>query len=176
MAHWVPHITSLWQHMRTRLILIAGVGVIVMGSIGTLMYHNLHTQARCPFPSAILKTADVHLYCPNETTLPSAVTSNVRHATTNNQTVIYDIHDGSVTLAVSLQEKPSDAQLANFVQNLIPLHIDTQTTIGTAQTGVSNNRSLTSLPTPTDTWIIVTAPASYDTNRLVMILKAFQAS
>ncbi len=148
--------------------------ILVGGSVG-LVYMLLRTSTACNFPSSVRRDASIQLYCPEQAKLPQGVISNTASATIDSGAVLYSLQDGSSTLAVSLQRKPSADKLNNFVINLIPLHFSVDTPVGKAQTGVSNDQSLTTLPTNSSTWIIITAPKDYDLDRLTQILKSLRA-
>jgi hypothetical protein len=148
---------------------LIGVGFFAMGRNSAPQYH-------CDFsPSLREKARNRKLYCPDPKKLPAGVTSKLSGATYGQGAVVYSITDGSSTIAVSLQQKPDKDKLANFVVNIIPLHFDADTPVGKAQTGVSQGRSLTSLPTDSSTWILISAPQDYNIDRLTEILKTFQA-
>jgi hypothetical protein len=150
--------------------------VIVLGGAILIWSKAQQPAKHCDFsPTLRQQVGSLKLYCLNASKLPAGVTTQSSRATYGNGAVLFPIQDGANTLSVTLQPKPTKDQLTNFTANLIPLHFDVNTPVGKAQTGISQGRSLTSLPTNTSTWIILTAPKDYNIDRLTKILKAFQA-
>jgi hypothetical protein len=114
----------------------------------------------------------MRLYCIDEQPLPSGVSGSSKTATYGEGAVIYSLRDNGSTLSLSLQKKPSEKELANFVANLIPLHLEIDNPVGKASVGVHSGQTLISLPTKgSDTWMLITAPADYDPDRATALLK-----
>jgi hypothetical protein len=152
------------------------VAVLVLGG-GLYTFQHRKPARNCDFPKDITQASTgLKLYCPDAAKLPGGITVDLAKASSSANAVIYPIHDGPTTLSASLQPKPTADQLTNFVANIIPLHFDANTSIGKGAIGVTNQgRSLLELPTTSSTWILVTGPKDYDSDRLVKIAKAFVA-
>ncbi len=149
--------------------------VVVMVVIGVIWWRlPIGTQKACAFSSEIVEKAhDIPLYCIDERKLPSGIVSHTASAHFGSGAVIYNVVDGNETLSVSLQKKPDEKQLANFVPNIIPLHFQVDTPIGKASIGVHEKQTIVSLPTTSSTWIIITGPASYDPDKMTRLLALF---
>jgi hypothetical protein len=131
--------------------------------------------SKCDFPDTITsESTGLTLYCPDATKLPDGITVDLSKASSSSNAVIYPIHDGTTTLSVSLQPKPPKDQLTNFITHIIPLHFDVDTNVGKGAIGVTNQgQSLLDLPTKSSTWIFVTGPKDYDSQRLTKIAQSF---
>lgn len=158
-----------------------GIGLmivlLVLLALGGGFYVLKHRKParNCDFPETITqKSTGLTLYCPDTTKLPTGITADLAKTSAANNVVIYPMHDGRNALSVSLQSKPTKDQLTNFVANIIPLHFDADTSIGKGAIGVTQQgQSLLELPTNKATWILVTGPKNYDSNRMTLIAKAF---
>jgi hypothetical protein len=154
---------------------VLAAAVIIGGTAYFVSDRSKSVTHHCDFPASVReKSGDRKLYCPDSKSLPSGVVSKTGEATYGRGAVVYSIVDGTSTIAVSLQTKPDKEHLANFVPNIIPLHFDVETPIGKAQVGVSGNSFITSLPTSSTTWILVTGPKDYSLDKLTPILKTFR--
>lgn len=133
-----------------------------------------------PVPKAISQAVSFPIYYPDSSKLPPGYRLSTASFTkpVNNGVSYSVVYDSGKKLVFSIQKKPSDNELESFKSNYIPLRIDYETPIGTAEIGAYNNhgdiQTLVSLPTKLDAWIIVTAP--YDTNqdKLKQVLKSLR--
>lgn len=133
--------------------------------------HQTHTLPKpaSPVPAAVSQAVSFPVYYPDQAKLPAGYVLDLNSFKTPVKNgVAYSVSYGNnQKLVFSLQAKPSANELESFKANYIPLRIDYQTDIGQAEIGAYNNhgnvQTLISLPTKTNTWIIITAP--YDTNQ-----------
>ncbi len=147
--------------------LLCGIGI---------WWYIAHTPSHaCNFTDRIRNTAsNIQLFCFDTTKLPSDVTSDTTQAIIQDSALIFSAKDNTTTIAVSLQKNPGTEKVKTFIEKIIPLHLETDTSIGKGLTGISGDQSITSLSTSSDTWIIITTPKDYDPDRLIKILQAFQ--
>lgn len=149
------------------------VSLLIVGGVLTSLGAS-NDSNNCDFSSSIRQaTGSLQLYCLNASKLPRGVTTSLSDASFGNGALLYSVRDGSSTLSVTLQHKPTKDQLANFTVNVIPLHFDVDTTIGKAQIGATKDQTIMSLPTASTTWILVSAPLNYSPDKLTQIAKAF---
>ena len=161
---------------KKRLALLAGVAstIIALGAAGTWR-HTAHRYAS-PVPKSITSSVSFPIYYPDQSKLPAGYTldaSSFKQPVQNgvNYTVDYGNRQ---ELVFSLQPKPPASELQNFVANYIPLHNSFQAPTGQALLGAYNTKTgtetLVSLPTGSNTWIIITAPYNINQDQLKQVI------
>lgn len=148
--------------------------IIITAGIGSWLYMN---SVRSPVPKNISKQVNFPIYYPDQKKLPPGYTlSKSSFKSPQPGAVLYVVYyDKNQKLVFSVQQKPSDSDLAAFVKNYIPIHRQVLTLVGTATIGAIGKQTVVSLPTDSNTWIIVTAPANvYGTDALAQVLKALK--
>jgi hypothetical protein len=147
-------------------------GAIVLCLIigGILVWNTNHVTSLVP-PSV---SHQVHfdIYYPDPTRLPSGYSLDAQSFTANHTTVLYKIHHGDQELIVTLQQKPSTLAIQTFYHVHMPLTITVPTKVGTASLGVLNNETVVSLPTNTNTWLLMTAPLNADEAQIRRVIQA----
>jgi hypothetical protein len=166
------------QHKRkSRKPLVIGICaflIILIAGVGGFLYIN---KTKSPVPKNISKSVNFPIYYPDQKKLPSGYTlSKSSFKSPQPGAVLYSVqYDNGKKLVFSVQQKPSDSDLAAFVKNYIPIHRQVLTLVGTATVGAIGPQTVVSLPTDSNTWIIVTGPANaYGTDNLAQVLKALK--
>jgi hypothetical protein len=147
--------------------------------------HNRHTTtpmpaANSPVPKTLAQSVNFPIYYPDPKKLPAGyVLDSASFAKPVSQGIKYSVnYDKDQKMVFSLQPKPPAADLQNFNTNYIPLRIDYPTAVGQAEIGAYNNHgkteSLISLPTKTNTWIIITAPYNIDQAKLKQVISSLR--
>jgi hypothetical protein len=152
------------------LVVVLVIAVMATGAWLHWRHHQAHTLPKpaSPVPAVVSRAVSFPVYYPDRAKLPVGYTLDLNSFKTPVKNgVTYSVSYGNQKLVFSLQLKPSNNELESFKTNYIPLRIDYQTPIGLAEIGAYNNhgnvQTLISLPTKTNTWIIITGP--YDTNQ-----------
>lgn len=122
-------------------------------------------------PTSISKQVDFPLYYPDPTKMPQGYTLDRNSFSTNGQVVLFSVSHEENSIAFSLQKKPSADNLATFYKNQLQLRTETEVPLGKAAVGALNSQRFLSLPTKTDTWIIVTAPMDTNPDTLTELVK-----
>ncbi len=155
---------------------ITGAIILACSSVVGIVVSKNRPPSRahaCEFSENVrMQAGSLKLYCVDEQQLPAGLTGSSGSASYGKGAVVYALRDGTKTVSISLQKMPSKNELANFVQNLIPLHLEVETSVGKAYFGVNNNKTLVSLPVRNSpTWILMTAPEEYSPERVIAIVK-----
>lgn len=161
---------------------IISAASLLLALLGTsVWYIRTHNQAHAtpsPIPAYITKAVSFPLYYPMQKDLPAGYRldlNSFKHPVQNG--VVYAVvNDRGQKLIFSLQPKPSEGDLQNFTSSYIPLHNTYQTPSGQALLGAYKTKEGTetfvSLPTNSNTWIIVTAPYNIDQTQLKQVLSS----
>jgi hypothetical protein len=105
--------------------------------------------------------------------LPSGYVFNVQAISSSNQTVLYTVGYGhNQKLIFTEQDRPSDIAIKGFYSVHMPLYIPVDTSVGTAALGELNHETVISLPTNTNTWILMTAPLNADQSQLKKVVRS----
>lgn len=127
-------------------------------------------------PDSITRSVNFPVYYPDPAKLPSGYTLN-RSSFSNpvKNGVYYSASYGNgKKIAFSVQAKPSDSELASFKSSYIPLRIEYGTSVGQAEIGAYQNKTLVSLPILNGPWIVITAPPDINQEDLKSILSAMK--
>jgi hypothetical protein len=149
--------------------------VVVLGLVGWAIQRLLSTQD--PVPVSIRRGAHFDIYIPRQNKLPSGFTFDKSSIGLEDQgqAVVYAISTPSGSrLVVSNQQKPSAAALSLFYKNQMPLTIPVTTPVGVAALGSLNNETVVSLPTNTNTWILMTAPLNFSQRQIQKMLQTLE--
>jgi hypothetical protein len=168
-----------------RLISLALALLVVAGGITGAWMHWHHTAAQTtantsPVPKSVAQAVNFPVYYPDPQKLPAGYTLNTNSFTSPVKNgVTYSVsYDNGKKIVFSIQVKPTDSELQTFNSSYIPLRIDYQTPIGQAEIGAYNNhgdtQTLVSLPTKTNSWIIITAPYNIDQGNLKKVLSSLK--
>jgi len=131
-----------------------------------------------PVPKSIAKSVNFDVYYPEQKKLPAGYTLDLRSfASPQKGVVIYSVDYGNgKKLVFSVQQKPSDSDIAGFYANHLSLHTNIQLPAGAAASGAINTgnqlRSLVSISTNTNAWILITGPPDINQSQLKQVLQA----
>ena len=150
-------------YRRAKKVGVALFAIVVIGTLGYFAYNfigNHIADNSCgPAPAAICKEASFTVYIPQANKLPVGYKLDTQSFSYGNQAVIYQINYGNNQhLAVSEEIKPSASDITAFYRQHMPLAFTSQTSSGTVTIGVINNEAVASLPTNTNTWILIAGP------------------
>jgi hypothetical protein len=157
---------------------IAIIAALIVGGFIYLSRKHMHQPPASPVPVALAQSVNFPIYYPVQAKLPAGYTldlSSFKRPVQNG--VSYSVsYSHSKKLVFSLQPKPSASELQNFTANYIPLHNSYQTPTGQALLGAYDTKTgtetLVSLPTGSNTWIIITAPYDISQDQLKQVLSS----
>jgi hypothetical protein len=145
------------------------VALVALAGAGLSLTHHPYD----PVPKNIRNAVKFNMYFPNPAQLPAGYNLDINSFSKSSQAVLYTVSYGSNShLIFTVQRKPSSADIQGFYKNHLPLTIPIQTHVGTAALGVLQNETVISLPTNTNSWIIMTAPLNANQNTLKQVMKA----
>jgi hypothetical protein len=126
-----------------------------------------------PVPTNIRRVTAFNIYYPNQIELPADYRLDTNSFSSNSQAVEYTVSHGiSQHLIFTVQAKPSEADIQGFYHNHLPLTIPIKTSVGNAALGILNNETVISLPTNTNSWILMTAPTNIQQTQLKQVIRA----
>lgn len=149
--------------------------VVILIALGIFLYLKVNNGLLPdPIKSSVSKTLPYNIYYTDQKKLPSGYYLDPSSfQVTSDGAVTYNVNYGNnQTLYFSLEKKISSNQLNTFYTNYIPLHLTKSSPVGTATIGVIHNQTVVSIPTNTNTWIIITAPLNYDQKNLQQVLNS----
>jgi flagellar basal body-associated protein FliL len=163
------------KHKKKILILISMVIIIVALVIGGAMY-SIRSRDSDPIPLSFQKAVSFKVYYPDISKLPMGYSiANNSYSLPAKNVLVYAInYSNGRHLDVSLQTKPSSTSLKEFISVHMPLNKTLKTPIGEATIGVINNQAVASLPTRSNTWIILSGPLQNNQAQLQQILISFE--
>lgn len=125
-------------------------------------------------PATVAQAVSFPVYYPDPKKLPPGYKLDISSfKVASDQVVIYIVKYGvNKKLVFSVQAKPSDNDIGVFYKNNIPLHDDVLTLVGKAAIGNINNKVFVSLPTYSNSWIIITGPSDINSDQLKQVLQA----
>lgn len=157
------------------------IGIALIAGIGwaaIIAYHHFGNHKRLPpdpVPLAIRQSVNFDIYYPDPAKLPAGYHLDTRSFSSNNLAVVYRVNYGNgQKLVFSDQEKPSDGDIQQFYAKHMPLHINVSTSVGTAAIGIIGTKAVASLPTNSNSWLLVTAPSNFDSNVFARVLRTIQ--
>jgi hypothetical protein len=143
-----------------------------------LFYYFLFIKDKNTLPLPIsrqtVKSLQFDIYYPNKKMLPSSYVLNTSSFSYSEQTLIYTVTGGLSKIIFSNQLKPDNAQIQQFYATKMPLHTTLNTSIGTATIGSINGQTIVSIPTNTNTWVIMTAPQTVNQQDLSQIINSIE--
>jgi len=149
------------------IIILIGLGVYII---------KQHDNIYLPYPISkqAAEQLGFNIYYPNSKLLPSGYILNKGSFSSTSQVLIYSVSYGNQKIVFSDQPKPTYNQLLSFVNNNIPLNTTFSTSVGTATIGAIKNQTVVSLPTNSDSWLIITSPESINQNDLDQVLSSIE--
>lgn len=146
--------------------------LLIVAGVGLWAYTQRYTG---PFPADIRAKANFDLYYPDSAKLPPGYSLDKSSFTyaAEGPAVLYSVKfDDDQKWVFSIQPKPDSDAMEQFLKTQIPLHLETITPVGRAYLGAIKEKSVNSLPTDGNSWIIVTGPIDHDQEKLKLMLKA----
>ena len=128
-------------------------------------------------PQAVAQAVNFPIYYPDQKKLPAgySLNSNSFKYLPGQGVLYYVSYDNGKRLVFTLQQKPSGSDLANFNKKYIPINRQVLTLVGTATMGAIGDQTVVSLPTDSNTWIIITGPADiYATSQLTQVVRSIK--
>ncbi len=175
------------KQKRRKLLIIAAIivpAILLITMLGGWRYVSNHNKPiqpdNNPVPSNIRKAVTFPIYVPDQKKLPAVYTLDVHSFSSPQEgVVLYNIDIGNgKKIIISLQTKPSDAEIQQFYANYLPLHEIWDMQNGTALVGAHQQRggpieTVVSLPVRGEkSWIFMTAPGNIDKNDLKQTLSS----
>jgi hypothetical protein len=159
---------------------VFGTLLVLSGGYGGWFY--LHRSVN-PVPAKFRKDLTFTVFYPDKKKLPAGyVLDENSFSNPHDNTLLYRVTYGDgKKLTFALQVKPSADDIESFYANLIPLRNKMDVPAGHAEIGAYNNagkidtQSVVSLPTETNTWIIITGPADIDQGQLKQVLESIRS-
>lgn len=159
---------------------VIGIILFLIVTGGVVFYvTNLKSNNNLPLPipKQTAATLGFDIYYPNQKLLPAGYVLNKNSFSYNDQALIYTVSYGNNQhVAFSVQRKLSSDQLAQFYAKNMPLRINLDTDIGTAALGSINLESVASLPTNTNSWLLISAPGGINQSEFKEVIKSLELS
>ena len=176
--------TTPAPHDRRWLLVVSGLALLI-ALLGTALAWVLlrPTPPYSPLaaspsivPANIRNTVAFSIPYPDPAKLPAGYHFDTSSFSATSQVVLYSITYGSNRhIAFSVQAKPSDSELDDFIKTRLPTHDTITTDIGPAAAGSSSTQLLASIPmTQGGAWILVTAPVNLEPADFQTILKSLR--
>jgi hypothetical protein len=153
--------------------------ILVIAGVAAAGWWYSTQRDTSPVPENIQKSVSFPVYYPDPKKLPVGYTldaSSFKNPVKDG--ITYNVNYGGGRLVFSVQPKPNDSELQNFASSYIPLNNQVQTSVGTAKIGAYDNhgalQTLVSLPTSSNSWLIITAPNKINQSDLKQVLKAIR--
>ena len=154
------------------------LAIILIGALGIYFYHHSSATKQVavnPVPINIRGKVKFDVYFPVQSKLPNGYSLDINSFTANNVAVIYSVDfKSNIKLTFSIQQKPSPSDIQLFYSKYLPLHLIVNTPIGIGSIGVIGSQTVASLPTNTNSWVLITGPKNTNTNDLINILKSMK--
>lgn len=166
-----PANPSRWTIKTRLMVTVALIGLI--GVSAGVAYYITH-RSKNPVPLSVRQSVGFPVYYPDTKKLPDGYTFVADSFSASGQAVVYRINHGQDHLVFTLQQKPSALDISNFYTAHMPLHLDFQTPSGTATLGVIGRQTVISLPTKSNTWILITAPTNMDQGQLEKVVQSIR--
>lgn len=163
--------------LSVKLLVISGIVLIILGIGGFSILLSRQPANTLPLPvsSQIANKLSFNIYYPNQKLLPEGYFLDKSSFTVTNQVLIFSVSNSyNQQLIFSDQAKPSNSIIEEFYTRNIPLNTTLSTDIGLATIGAINTRTIVSIPTDTNTWIIVTAPGNISQENLIQVLRSIE--
>ncbi len=160
--------------MQDRLYVLAGMILsIVILSAGLIYIHQ--NENKSPVPATIADNLKYTLYYPAPNKMPAGYILDKKSFIQQEGAVIYVVNHGSDKIIFSVQAKPDNKIIQDFEAKQIPLHTSVSTSLGTALIGAIGGKTIISLATNTNSWLLVTAPDGIDQGVIVSLLNALKS-
>lgn len=158
---------------------IASLLLILIG-VGVFFYHSSkkHPTVIDPVPLSIRQTAKFPIYYPDQSKLPADYHLDTASFTASKLVVVYKVNydNGKQKLVFSVEQKPSSSDIQDFYKTHLPLSSTIDTPIGTATIGAIGQRTVVSLPTTSNAWLLITGPPKIDAAQLKQVLLSLTAA
>jgi hypothetical protein len=159
---------------RRRIFLIATSGLLVILIAGLAVLSTSGSDN--PIPNKFTSNLGFTAYYPSPSNLPSGYHLDKDSFNSPAKDVlVYTVSSSNTHLTVSLQNKPSSYDLAQFVKQHLALNTTLATSVGVATIGSLNDETVASLPTNKTTWIIVSSQNNVSKSVLDTLLKSFKS-
>lgn len=157
---------------------VPGVAIVIIVIVGSVIWFATRQPSGTlpyPIPKSEAKQLGFDIYYPSQKLLPAGYTLNAGSFDTTNQVLIYSVSYGAnQKIIFSDQAKPNSNQILQFVNDNIPLNTSLETNVGLATIGAIKTRAVISMPSNTDTWLIITAPGTINQAILNQVLKSIE--
>lgn len=148
----LPHISISRRVVKAVLV---GIGIAVVVAALFLLLPTKPTVV----PKDIRKNIPFSIYYPDQSKLPKGYTLQKASFTSpDSGVVLYAVTFPRGKFVLSVQEKPDKEELDSFTNQRLPVRYTLSTPNGRATVGVLGNQLVASLPTNSDSWVIVTSP------------------
>jgi hypothetical protein len=157
---------------------LGAISLLVLGAGGLVGWHYYYQpaihrpQTASVVPPAIQESVPFTIYYPSQAKLPAGYSLDQGSFSSGGGAVEFTVTDSTSRLTFTEQTKPSSQDLQTFVSSRLPLHNTLDTPNGTATIGAIGNNSFVSLPTPTNTWVLVSGPYAISQSDLSTVLKS----
>ncbi|GEM_PF-625712 len=162
---------------KRKMLFIGFFCMLILVSIGAGGWLLMHRNTS-PVPKKIQSAVSFTVYYPDQKKLPAGYVLDMNSFSSGQGAVVYTVNYGGKKLFFSLQKKPTSLQIQGFYAKYLALHTSTQLAIGTATIGAINNgkqvRSLVSIPTSSNAWILITGPPDVNQDQLNRVLRAIK--
>jgi len=156
--------------------ILLGVGVIIIVAALSVWLMTKQPSGTLPYPipKSEANGLGFDIYYPSQKLLPAGYTLDKGSFVITNQVLIYSISYGNQKIIFSDQMKPSSTQIQAFYTKILPLNTTIQTNIGLATIGAVNLRTVVSIPTNTNAWLIASTAGKINQNVLDNVLKSIE--
>jgi hypothetical protein len=150
---------------------LAILAIVIIGLV--ILGFKAFAPAPDPVPLVARQAVTFPIYYPLHSELPAGYSLDTTSFSATNQVVIYAIYGGSgQKINVSVQAKPSTAQISYFNSQIIPKHAQFTTKLGTVTMGSVGSQEIASLPTNGHSWILLNASTNINQIQLKQVIKA----
>jgi hypothetical protein len=154
-------------------IIVVTITLILIGLISFYVFKYITSSSTLPYPIS-KQTAGLlgyDIYYPDQKLLPSGYKLDKNSFYDSDQAIIYKVTYGNnQTIVFSDQTKPTESQIQYFYSQKIPLHTSFTTPVGTAVLGAINGKAVVSLPTNSNSWLLINAPSDINQNDLKKVI------
>ncbi len=155
--------------------------LIIIISLNIYGYRKIKVRPKVTISSvpeisqSLKQSVPFDIYYPDQNKLPKGYVLDKNSLSTSKHAVVYTIKfESNKKLVVTVQAKSSDKDISDFYAHTMPLHIDVNTPIGKATIGAINLKNVVSLPTKTNSWLIISVPADTNQDQLKNVLQSFK--
>ncbi len=157
--------------------IVLGLGIVIILVGLSIWFVTKQPPGTLPYPisKAEVKQLGFDIYYPSQKLLPRGYTLDKRSFVITNKVLIYSVSYGNNNKIIfSDQLKPTNTQIQSFYTKYLPLNTTLQTNAGLATIGAINLRSVVSVPTNSNAWIIAAAPGSINPQTLSKVAESIE--